>query len=75
MSSRGHGLYKIVSLSLWESGSRGPEKREIWCFHKLSETQTLSSSFLCHLLNVVLVLTDARAAGAPAISSKLQAIR
>lgn len=57
-SSRGSGLNKIIY------GTR----------MKLSETQALSSSFLCHPLDLVLILMDKRAAGAPAISSTLQAI-
>lgn len=40
----------------------------------LSENQALSSSFLCHLLGLALILTNQKAARAPAISSMLQAI-
>lgn len=56
----------------WEVG--GLRRESYGAFVKLSETQALSSSFLCSLLNVVLILMVARAADAPAISSRLQAI-
>lgn len=53
----------------------GLRRESYGAFVKLSETQALSGSFLCcSLLNVVLILMVAKAADAPAISSRLQAI-
>lgn len=41
---------------------------------KLSEMQTLSSSFLCHLLGLAVIFRKQKAARAPAISSMIQAV-